>query len=417
MFAVRFSHMIHPSNPGLARLRRDLLRRRWARLELRLRFELAVIALGLAAFVFWQLRVFYGDFAFTHGSRGAGLVLLATLACLLLVGGAGTALRLHQRLRAAPDGPAWLALPLPATATLSHQVWEAELPLRAAFIFAAAASVAAVRIAPALFVAAGALAFPFAWLACCRAGAFVARAIASAGTPRPLAAPRDPESALRALLSRSWMVRSPSPTRIASRRGSWRRRSQFGALLTKDCWIAWHSREARLAMLPALVLSVLSVAVWSAPALRAGAFVIALLAAAAWGEWLIVLGSRDPFAVLRTLPVSPRALWRSRMTWGVLATALLVLAHTLASDHASALLQVSLVWLGLSGVAIAALAINLQLTLYPQHKPALRLLGLALALALVCSMMIPLLGWVVLLGSVIHTARRLPRWWLLEEAA
>lgn len=408
--------MIHPSIPGLARLRRDLLRRRWARLEPRLRVELAVIALGLTAFAFWQLRVFYGDFAFTHGSRAAGLVLLATLACLLLVGGAGTALRLHQRLRGAPDGPAWLALPLPAAGTLKHQVWEAELPLRAAFLFAAAACVAAVRIAPTLFVIAGALGFPFAWVACCRAGAFVAQSIASMGARGRHATPSDHESALRALLARAWMVRSPSPRRIAAREGSWRRRSQFAALFVKDCWITRRSREARLALLPALVLSVLSVAVWNAPALRAGAFVIALLAAAAWGEWLIVLGSRDPFSVLRALPVGTRALWLSRMAWGAGATLLLVTAHTLASDHASAMLQISLVWLGISGLAIAALAINLQLTLYPQHKPALRLLGLALALALVCSMMIPLLGWAVLLGSVIHTARRLPRWWQLEEA-
>ena len=407
--------MTHPSTPGLARLRRDLLRRRWARLDSRLRLELAVIALGLAAFVFWQLRVLYGEFAFTHGSRNVGLLLLGTLACLLLVGGAGTTLRLHQRLRGAPDGPAWLTLPLPAAATLKHQVWEAELPLRAAFLFAAAACVAAVRIAPTLFVVAGALAFPIAWVACCRAGAFVARSITSRGSRGAHASPADSESALRALLSRAWMVRSPSPARARARTGSWRRRSQFAALFTKDCWIARRSREARLAMLPGLALSVLSVAVWNAPALRAGAFVIALLAAAACGEWLIVLGSRDPFSVLRALPVGPRALWQSRMAWGAGATLLLVAAHTLASDHASALLQVSLVWLGLSGVAIAALAINLQLTLYPQHKPALRLMGLALVLALVCSMMIPLLGWVVLLGSVIHTARRLPRWWQLEE--
>ena len=68
----------------------------------------------------------------------------------------------------------------------------------------------------------------------------------------------------------------------------------------------------------------MSVAVWNAPSLRAGAFVIALLAAAAWGEWLIVLGSRDPFTVLRALPVGPRALGWSRMAWGIAATYLLV---------------------------------------------------------------------------------------------
>ena len=409
--------MILPSTHGLKRLRRDLLRRRWARLEPRLRVELIALGLLLAAFAFWQLRILYAGTAFSRGALGAGEALLGTLACLLVGGGVGSALRLRRRLRAAPRGPAWLGLPTTAAELLRHQSWEAELPLRVAFVFGATACIAALRIAPVWMVLGGAVAFPFGWAGCCRAGAAVARAIAARSVPVSSMPPYGAESALRLLVASAWAVRSTAPAHLKPRDGSWRRRSLIVALAHKDCWLARRSRETRRALMPALVLSLASIAFWGVPVLRFGVFPVALLALAAWGEWLIVLGSRDPFGVLRSLPVGPGVLWRSRFVWGAGATSLMVLAHALASRPASALLTLSLAALAISGLAISALAINLQLTLFPDHAPARNLLGLALGLALVCSQMIPLLGWGVLLGAVIHTARRLPRWWRLEGAA
>ena len=409
--------MIHPSTHGLKRLRQDLLRRRWARLEPRLRFQLVALALLLTAFTFWQLRLLYAGAAFSRGPLGAGAALMVSLACLLVAVGGGIAVRLHRRLRAAPKGPAWLGLPTTTAELLRHQAWEAEVPLRVAFVFGAAACVAALRIAPLWVVMGAAAAFLFGWAGCSRAGAALARAIAVRPAPRSGEAPAAPESALRMSLARAWVIRSTAPARLKPREGSWRRRSVIAALGLKDFWLARRSRETHHALLLPLGLSIVSLALWSAPALRVGVFAVTLLALAAWGEWLIVLGSRDPFSVLRSLPVGPGTLWRSRFMWGATVTLLLVLAHALAARPGSALLALSITALALSGLAISALAINLQLTLFPAHAPARNLFGLGLGLAMVCSQMIPLLGWGVLLGAVIHTARRLPRWWQLEEAA
>src|SRR4029077_13622724 len=104
-------------------------------------------------------------------------------------------------------------------------------------------------------------------------------------------------------------------------------------------------------------LVAVSVAAWSLPqpALRASAFVVALLAAAAVGDGLIALGGCDPFPVLRSLPVGPGSLWVARMSWGALATALLVGAHAaFATEHAGAI-RVSLMWLAIAGLAITTL--------------------------------------------------------------
>ena len=105
------------------------------------------------------------------------------------------------------------------------------------------------------------------------------------------------------------------------------------------------------------------------------------------------------------------------MAIGITATLLLVAAHTAAAVGPAGPLHVSLAWLAISGLAMTALAVQLQITLFPEPEPAVRLFGLALALALACSVMIPLLGWVVLLASVLHSGRRLARWWRLEEVA
>src|SRR5262249_27236895 len=172
-------------------------------------------------------------------------------------------------------------------------------------------------------------------------------------------------------------------------------------------------------LLLAVTLAVLSVAAWSLPrpVLRGSAFALALLAAAAIGEWLIALGGRGPFRALRTPALRPRMIWAAPMAPGALATLVLVGAHAVAARGPAAPIHVSLVWLAFAALAITMLAVNLQITLFPQRKAAPRLFALALGLALVCSLMIPFLGWIVLLAAVLHSARRLPRWWRLEDVA
>lgn len=403
--------MSHPTGPAFARLRRDLMRRRWQRIEPRVRVQLALIAALLGAFAFWQLRLRYADFAITRGARTAGTALLASLAALALAGGIGTSLRLQRRLHRVPQGPPWLALPAPKSELLRLQAWEAELPMRVLAVPALAAVVAAARIADPVAWFVGALTFPIAWIGCCRAGTWVACALAARGV-------RD-EGQTLATLASAWSVRSPRRTRERARAGTWRRAHPVLALLLKDLRLAVRARAPRATLIVAVVLGVASVAAWSAPtpAVRGAAFAVALLAIAAFGEWLVTLGACDPFAILRALPVGVGPLWISRMLLASAAIVTLVGAHAFASGAAAPALRVSLAWLAIVGLAMLALAVNLQLTLFPRREPALRLFALMLGLGLVCSLMIPLLGWVVLLAAVLHSSRRLSRWWRLEDVA
>src|SRR5207244_3786714 len=96
----------------------------------------------------------------------------------------------------------------------------------------------------------------------------------------------------------------------------------------------------------------------------------------------------------------------------------LELAHALAwRGTESGARTLFLVWTGGAGIAITTLAVNYGLTLFPRALAAQRLYMLSLGLAIAGSLMIPLMGWVVLLTGVIHSARRLPRWERLEEGA
>ena len=409
-FPVRFGAMTHPTGPAFARLRRDLMRRRWRRIEPRLRLQLALIAAMLGAFGFWQLRLRYADLCVTRGARAAGAALLGSLATLALAGGAGTSIRLLRRLRRTPPGPAWLALPAPARELVRLQAWEAELPMRVLAVPALAAIVAAARLADPVAWVTGALTFPIAWIGCCRAGAWVAQSLTASRA--------GDDGAALAARAEAWSVGSPGRARPRDRAGTWRRMHPVLALAAKDLRLAVRSRAPRTKLALALAVAVASVALWGGPApVRGLAFAGALVAIAAFGEWLVVLGASDPFAVLRSLPVRAGSIWTARMLIALTALAALLAAHALASGAGAPVLRLSLTWLAVAGVAIFALAIQLQLTLYPRHEPALRLFGLMLVLALVCSLMIPLLGWVVLLAAVVHSSRRLSRWWRLEDLA
>jgi len=137
-----------------------------------------------------------------------------------------------------------------------------------------------------------------------------------------------------------------------------------------------------------------------------------------FGEWLVSLSGVDPFQALRSLPVGVAPLWTARFALAIAATALLLSMHAIAATQLTPhALRLFLGWVGGGTLAIAALAVNYGVTLFPRADIAQRLLGLSLGLAVAASLMIPLLGWIVLLSAVLHSARRLPHWSRLEEVS
>jgi len=389
------------TRPAFGRLRSTLIRARWRRLDARFRIHVGIVIALLAVFAFWQLRLRYAELALFHGRTMASGVLLGTLVTIAVLGGVATAVGLRSRLRRAPRGPEWFALPATLEQLVAQQAWEAELPWRFLWALALADWIAAIPATHVIALAGALVLFPALWVACIA----IARRSGSA------------DATGLASIAETWAVRTAPRGRDGRRSGTWKRQSPVLALLAKDLQLARHARRTRPALMFAALLTALSVAAWRAPSsgLQPTAFVLALLALASCGEWLIAIGARDPFAVLRVLPVSVRAVWCARALLGAAATVVIVAAQALAAGAAPAALQVSIVWLVLAGLAIAALAINLQLTLFPAHGPALRVFGLALALVFVCTFVVPVAGWIVMLAAVAQTARKLPRWWGLED--
>jgi hypothetical protein len=194
-------------------------------------------------------------------------------------------------------------------------------------------------------------------------------------------------------------------------------------LSLKDLRVTWRVGSVRRHLVTALFFWVLSALAWRLPRPPhmidldwAAAFVLSLLGSAVIGEWLVALSGVDPFQALRTLPVGVAQVWSARFALALVAALALLTLHAIAgaelSPHA---LRLFLAWVGGGTLAIAALAVNYGVTLFPRADIAQRLLGLSLGMAVAASLMIPLLGWIVLLSAVLHSARRLPRWSRLEE--
>ena len=216
-----------------------------------------------------------------------------------------------------------------------------------------------------------------------------------------------------------------APRSRSSRRqpARWRRRPAWLALCLKDLSMTCRIGALARPLATALAFWFLAGMAWRLPAPShardlpyVGAFVLSLLGSATLGEWLVAVAGSDPFATMRSLPWGVATVWTARFVWGFLATVLLVVIHSVAArgiaPHA---LHLFIAWSALATLAITALAVNYGVTLFPRADVAQRLLGLSLGLAVAASLMIPLLGWVVLLSAVLHSARRLPRWSRLEE--
>jgi hypothetical protein len=203
----------------------------------------------------------------------------------------------------------------------------------------------------------------------------------------------------------------------------WASRPAWLTLCIKDVWMTRRIGSLARQLGMALGFWFLAAMAWRLPVPPqardlpyVGAFVLSLLGSAALGEWLVALSGSDPFATLRSLPLGVATVWSARFAWGGLATLLLWITHAAAArglaPHA---LHLFLAWIGVGTLAITALAVNYGVTLFPRADIAQRLLGLSLGLAVAASLMIPLLGWIVLLSAVLHSARRLPQWSRLEE--
>jgi hypothetical protein len=396
------------------RLERDLTRRRIAAIDPMLRFEVAALALLGTGFVFWQTRIPLDGLIRDAGpvayliTAAAGALFLAMLAGMLSGG------RLAAALRSTPDGPAWLALPVDSLEIERHLAWNALAQAIPLLVVGAGFVIAAIGLVPLWWLppVAGAGA-AVVWL-----GARAGCRIAVRWVARDLPAAVDPRGTPD--IARVLAARGTEETRARLPAAAWRHGAAWRAIFRKDArWLSRPSRARR--MWPAAVgLALLSFVAWRLPvdihAARFVAFALGLLAAAAFAEWIVELTGSDPFAVMRGLPLSLVDVWGARALWVLLFAVGLVLGHLVAGagiPHAAN--PVFLVWLLFATICIGLLGVHYGMTLFPNTEVATRLLGLSLALAIAASIMLPMVGWVLLLTAVLHSMRRLPRWSRLED--
>jgi hypothetical protein len=398
----------HSAAPAFQALERALLRRRFEQTDLRLRVEILAIAVLIGMFVLWQVRVPLDGLARAAGPWAAARRLAAGALLVALAGGLLAGIRHAHRLRA-PGGPPWLALPIAPRALAAHIAWGSRLTTWWLAVPVLAALIAAIGLVPPLAIALIAIGFPVALDLATRAGTMVAFAIvAGALSPDGSGARRHAiESLLAAGATDDRAHRLPA--------ASWAARPAWVALWRKDLTVTRRPTRAQQRARTLLLAVALSAIVWRLPlesgAMHLLAFGLALASAAALAEWLVELSAADPFMVLRGLPLGVGALWTARVAWAVLGAALLVLLHALAAPALPPpALRVYMVWIGCAALGLGVLGAQYGITLFPRAHQAHQVLALTLGLALVASIAIPLLGWVLLLAALIHSARRLPRW-------
>ncbi len=411
---------------AFARLQRALLGRLASRIEPRLRVELLLLLLLTWGFTFWRARIPFHSLAHAGGWSSAAWALAGSLAFLAMVGGAAVAFHHDRQLRVRPSGPAWLALPLPADAILDHAAWRARLRGAWAAAIAPGVLAAAFGLVPWWAILALTAAFAATLVGACRLATQWIQHRARARAARPL--PSDPNGAgpLSAIDPAWRLLTTVTRPRVTTRFAppAWRRRPAALALGAKDLRLTRRPTPARARMFLPLLLAFLSAAIWGiagtqseipSELIRFVAFGLALTAAAAAAEWLIALASSDPPAILRVLPLGAGDVWLGRVVLLATFVALLVAAQAIAARPlAGPALQMHLVWLGAAALAVGLLGIHYSLTL--PATVAARVLVLTLSIAIAASIMIPLVGWILLLTAVIHSARRVPRWSRIEEA-
>ena len=394
------------------RLRADLTRRRLAAIELRLRIEIALLALLVGAFVFWRARVAFASLAFSSGPSRVALAALVGWAMVVLAAATIVAAHHARQLGGMVAGPAWRSLPVSNRALLAHLAWESRL--RAVWV---------APIAPAVLAALVGL-VPWWWivgLAALFAVLLDGAARLACAVAHLLRAGRSGDDVLVGLArrgsdsGRTTRARAPGAPR-------WHRAPRWRALWAKDLKITLRPTAARRRALLPIAFALVSFASWTVSAepgfARLLAFATALLAAGTFGEWLIALAGEDPPTSFRALPIGVGPLWWSRVAWCGLATLGIVAAQIPAARTLSPqALELFLTWTAGATLLITLLAVHYGITLYPRADVAQRLFSLTLGIAIVASLMIPLLGWVTLLAALLHSARRLSRWDQLDPTS
>ncbi len=400
-----------PDPAAFRELRRALTRRRLAGAGARFGAAgLAIVAI-LGAFTYWRVRVPLDGLVRNRGADAAAAALAGELAAFALAGAFTAGARMAVLLRRRP-GPEWLALPVPPALVGAHLAAEARLLAMLGLPFAAAALLAGAGLLAPWRLALLAAAFALAW----RLAAGVAAALVRHGV-RPA---RDAERALPR--ETTWLVAEPR-RRARRRRGTvtWRAEGPARALARVDALATLRGTPARARLATGAVFVLAGLLAWfdgAEPVLRrAQAFVFFLPAAVALGAWAIHRACAEPADLQRPLPLGLRAAWRARALPMALALAATGVLNAAAATGLPPAARLALVpaW-ALTGGAVAILGLHHGLTLVPRADAAEAVYLAWLGAAIVASLMIPLLGWAVLLAGLVHASLRLRRWWAPEWA-
>jgi hypothetical protein len=406
-------------SPIFRALERMLLRRRFAALELPLRLELLALAALLAVFTAWLTRAPLDGLARTHGAGFATLTLAVLLAACVLAGGSFAGARHLARLRRGPGGPEWLALPLDPAALTAHLAWGSRLWGWVFAIPAVGLLAASAGLVPLPVVVASAVAFVLLLDRVARVSCSIALRIAESELRADRgdfdAAAGPARHAIERLLARATRTER-TVTRSAPR--PWRP-GAWAALVRKDLLLVRRAPVARGPALTTLALVLASALAWLLPGdparARVLAVALAVLAGAALADGLLALAACDPFALLRGLPLPARTVWGARMSLaGGVVLALVTLHSAAAAATRAGSPGTALTVTAFAPLALGLLGANYSVTLFARPGFARRMLAFSLLLALIASLMIPLMGWFVLAGAILHSALRLGRWSRLE---
>ena len=386
-------------------LARRLTARRAHELGARLWFVLGVLALAVAAFTYWQVRVPLDGTLRQAGESAAALRLALTLGAFAVAGAAIAWVR-RAAIADDPPGPEWLALPLPPPVIARHLAREAMAPARAVVVPAAAAWLAGWGLLPPLALVALAFGFVLALELLLRLACVIALHASARASGAASALP----AARRALVS----ARRPVPaTRLAP--ALFRTESRWRALARLDRAVSSRAGSPRGRLLFAGAFLLLSVAAWSLThdlsQARAQAFAALMVSCAELGAWAAWRAAGDPATALRPLPLSLSDAWRAR-AWPLLAVIAAVLVlHALLPQGvpAPARLGLALSW-ALPALLLVLLGLHVGLSLGGRPGAAEGLYYGWLGAGIVGSLAVPLLGWAVVIAALVQATRRLGRW-------
>ncbi|MCC6348431.1 MAG: hypothetical protein IT347_02435 [Candidatus Eisenbacteria bacterium] len=392
-------------------LRRSLVRRRLAGAGARLHLTVVAITAIVSAFAYWRVRIPLDSLRRNHGAPAAELLLGVVLAALALAAALLTAERVAAMLDRRP-GPEWLALPAEPALMTAHLAAEARRPALAVLPPAAAALLAGLGLLPASWLFASGVAFAFAWSLATRAAATLTRRLS-----RPA---RAPERRLTA--HAAWLAAEPRRSgapRVAP--ATWAAGTPARALRRLDRLASARPGPSRVRLAFVAVLALAGLAAWfdgAEPMLRrAQAFALFLPVSASLGLWAIRRACAEPADLHRPLPISLADAWGARALPLGAALAAIAAANALAAAGLPPAARLVLVpaWAAI-GFALAVLGLHCSLTLVPQADAAESVYLSWLGVALVASLMMPLLGWFVLAAAVAHSSIRLPAWWRPKAA-